>query len=144
MKTFLLTVIILFSFAALINAQQTSIFNKGGEAIAYIDYNSDATIFMWDGSPVAFLVKDISNICVIGFNGSFMGWYENGIIYDEAGYAVGAINGATNMVTQIEPIKSLQHLSSIRPITPIAPIRPIWQNSWSSTSLTEFLYHGNI
>jgi hypothetical protein len=32
--------------------------------------------------------------------------------------------------------------SSIRPITPITPIKPIFSNSWSSESLTEFLYSG--
>jgi hypothetical protein len=46
------------------------------------------------------------------------------------------------MITNIEPIKSIQEISPIRPITPITPIKPIFSNSWSSESLTEFLYSG--
>jgi hypothetical protein len=63
-------------------------------------------------------------------------------IYDGQGNAVGARDGATNMITSIEPIKSIQEISPIRPITPITPIKPIFSNSWSSESLTEFLYSG--
>ena len=86
--------------------------------------------------------NDGSDMCVFGFNGIFLGWYEDGIVRDKNGNAVGARNGATNMITNIEPIKSIQEISPIRPITPITPIKPIFSNSWSSESLTAFLYSG--
>lgn len=132
----------LLSFTLVVNAQQTSLFDSEGEARAYIDYDEDATIFMWDGTPVAFLEKNGSDICVFGFNGSFMGWYEDGIIYDKKGYAVGAREGATNMSLRSERSKSSQRSTPSRPSTPSTPSQPSWKSSWSSTSLTEFLYFG--
>jgi hypothetical protein len=125
-----------------LSAQQISIYDSNGEAKAYIDYNKEATIFMWDGTPVAFIEKDGNDLCVFGFNGSFLGWYEDGIMYDKKGFAVGARKGAVNMITKIEKIKDIQKITPIRPITPITPIQPIWKSSWSNTPLTEFLYYG--
>jgi hypothetical protein len=142
MKSIFLTLVTLLSFTLVVNAQQISLFDSEGEARAYIDYDEDATIFMWDGTPVAFLEKDGSDICVFGFNGSFMGWYEDGIIYDKKGYAVGARKGATNMSLRSERSKSSQRSTPSRPSTPSTPSQPSWKSSWSSTSLTEFLYFG--
>jgi len=132
---------ILLSFTLSVNAQQTSLFDSEGEAIAYIDYEEDATIFMWDGTPVAFLENDGSGNCVFGFNGKFLGWYENGIIYNEEGYLVGAKEGAVNIRTQREPRKSRQLRVPRKPRTPRVQRTPRWNRSWSNTSLTEFLYY---
>lgn len=139
-KLFFLFVLILT--VSTLSAQQISIYDSNGEARAYIDYDEEATIFMWDGTPVAFIEKDGNDLCVFGFNGSFLGWYEDGIMYDKKGFAVGARKGAVNMITKIEKIKGIQKITPIRPITPITPIQPIWKSSWSNTSLTEFLYYG--
>jgi hypothetical protein len=142
MKKVFFTILTMVLFITLANAQEVSLYDSEGEAIAYIDFSEDATIFMWDGTPVAFLGKDGSNVCVFGFNGIFMGWYEDGIIYDKKGYAVGAKKSATNMITKIERIKGIQRITPIRPITPLTPIQPILKSSWASTSLSEFLYFG--
>ena len=136
----ILIILIISSFQ--ITAQEVTLFDSEGNARAYIDYDDETTIYLWNGKPVAFLENDGSDMCVFGFNGNFLGWYEEGIVRDEKGNAVGARNGATNMITNIEPIKSIQEISPIRPITPITPIKPIFSNSWSSESLTEFLYSG--
>lgn len=136
------TILLLVLFVTKTNAQEVSLYDSEGEPIAYIDFSEDATIFMWEGSPVAFLEKDGRDVCVFGFNGSFMGWYEDGIIYDKNGYAVGAKKGAINITTKIERIKGIQRITPIRPITPITPIQPILKINWSSTSLSEFLYFG--
>lgn len=137
-------ILLLFLFISISNiyAQEIALFDSEGIARAYIDYSENATIFLWNGTPVAFLDNDGGDMCVFGFNSNFLGWYEDGIIYDKRGNAVGARKGAVNMITQIEPIKGIQQITPIRPITPITPIKPIWSNSWSSTSLTEFLYFG--
>ena len=141
MKKLLFLVLTVLTVSTL-SAQQISLYDSDGEARAYIDYGKEATIFMWDGTPAAFIKKDGRDLCVFGFNGSFLGWYEEGIIYDKKGYAVGARKGAVNMVTKIERVKGVQRITPIRPITPITPIQPIWKGSWSNTSLTEFLYYG--
>lgn len=135
-------VTILFSGITYSDAQEITLFNNNGKAIAYIAYEEDATIFLWNGTPIAFLESDSGDMCLFGYNGNFLGWYEDGIVYDKKGYAVGAREGAVNMSTQIEPIKGIQEITPIKPITLITPIKPIWKNSWSSTPLIEFLYSG--
>lgn len=142
MKKYFLLILIMIFFVTISMAQQISLLDSDGEARAYIDFGKNATIFLWDGTPVAFLQKNRSNVCLFGFNGSFLGWYENGIIYDKNGYAVGARKGTTNIISKIERIKGLQKNIPIRSLTPITPITPIFKNSWSSINLIEFLYFG--
>lgn len=142
MKKIILITALLFIGVFQLKAQEVTLFDSNGDARAYIDYDEEATIFLWNGKPVAFLENDGSDMCVFGFNGNFLGWYEDGIIRNKNGYAVGARKGAVNMVTSIEPIKNIQEITPVKPITPITPIKPIFSNSWSSESLTEFLYSG--
>ena len=90
MKKIIIGLFVIIGLTTTVNAQQISLYDSEGEARAYIDYDEEATIFMWDGTPVAFVEKDGRDLCVFGFNGSFLGWYEDGVIYDKKGYAVGA------------------------------------------------------
>jgi hypothetical protein len=124
------------------NNQQISLFDSQGDARAYIDFDEDATIFMWDGTPVAFLDKDGDDICVFGFRGGFLGWYENGMIYDKNGYTVGARKEVLSMLTNMERMKGMQKMTPMRPMTSMTPMKPFWKNRWSATTLTEFLYFG--
>jgi hypothetical protein len=142
MKQIILVLIVVLAASFTSLAQQVSLFDREGEARAYIDFDEDATIFLWDGTPVAFIEKDGREMCVFGFNGRFLGWYEDGIVYDKNGYVVGARKGAISMMTRIERIKSIQKITPIRPITPITPIQPILKSSWSNASLAEFLWSG--
>lgn len=142
MKFVILTALAFSVFGSISLAQQVSLFDSNGEARAYIDFEEDATIFLWDGTPVAFLENNGGNVAVFGFNGRFLGWYDEGIIYDKDGFAVGARKGAINMVTKVERIKSVKKMIPMRPLTPMTPIRPFWRDSWSSTSLSEFLFFG--
>lgn len=137
-KIFLTTITFLF-VTIVINAQQTTLFDSKGEPIAYIDYEEEEVIFMWDGTPVAFLEKNDGDNCIFGFNGKFLGWYKSGIIYNEEGYPVGAKEGAVNMRTQREPRKSRQARVPRKPRTPRVPRMPSWSRNWSEVSLTSFL-----
>lgn len=139
-KILFLTLMMLF--VSTLAAQQQSLYDCDGEVRAYIDYNEEATIFMWDGTPVAFVEIDGSDSCVFGFNGRFLGWYEDGVIYDKKGYAVGARYAAVSMTSKVERIKGIQKATPIRPVTSISPIQPILKRTWSNTPLTEFLHSG--
>ncbi len=136
----------LFLFLAVLShcalAQQVSLYDSEGEAVAYIDYEEDATIYLWNGSPVAFIAKDGSDVCIFGFDRSFLGWYENGVVYDKEGYTVGSRKDALNMFYRMEPFKGFAKLAPLRPITPFTPLKPFWKNQWSDATLTEFLYLG--
>lgn len=135
MKKTCTLLLFLFFFSRASFAQQVSLYDSEGEAVAYINFSEDATIFFWDGKPAAFLEKDEDDICIFGFNGTFLGWYESGIIYDKKGYPVGAKKGVLNMNYRIEKIKGIQRIVGIKPITPISPIKPIWRMKWGINSL---------
>jgi len=140
-KIFLITILIFIGFVSA-KAQEVTLFDSEGVAIAYVDYNKDLTIFLWNGTPVAFLKNDEGNMCLFGFNGKFLGWYNDGIIYNKRGDAVGARKGAVNMMTEMEPVKNMQQVAPMKPMTPSVPMQPAWSNSWSNTSLTHFLLLG--
>jgi len=128
-----------------LSAQQVSLFDKEREARAYIDYDKEATIFMWDGTPVAYIEKKGKNLCIFGFDGDFLGWYENGVVYDKEGYFVGAKEGASSMIphTKTERIKGIQKtIPTRRIVTSFTTTKPIFKRQWSNTSLTELLYFG--
>lgn len=142
-KVLVLTLTILT--VSMLSAQQKSLFDKEREARAYIDYDKDATVFMWDGTPVAYIEKKGKNLCIFGFNGDFLGWYEDGVVYDKEGYVVGAKEGASSMMshTKTERMKKMQKLPRMRkPVTSFTTTKPILKRQWSNTSLTELLYFG--
>lgn len=144
MKRLLFFALMTLSASALY-AQQVSLFDKEREARAYIDYDKDATIFMWDGTPVAYIEKRGRNLCIFGFDGDFLGWYGDGVVYDKKGYVVGAKEGASSMIphTKTERIKGMQRTIPIRSIiTSFTTTKPIFKRQLSNTSLTELLYFG--
>ena len=132
----------LISLASLgqFGSKEISLFDKEGEAKAYID--DDLTIYLRDGDPVAYLSNSNDGWYVYGFNGKHLGWYVKGIIYDHDGDAVAAQKDATNIITSIEGIKGIKNIKPIKSIKEIAPIQPIFSRSWSKTPLVLFLKAG--
>lgn len=135
-----LTCLLVTSIQAL--AQQTTLFNRSGDAIAYIDEQKDQTIFLWDGTPVAFLIKERNDFLIVGFNRQVLGWYVNGVVYDSKGAIIGGRKDALSIYTRIEGMKSLQKMVPIKPIAPLTPVQPILKRSWSSQELGELLSSG--
>ncbi len=129
-------------FAGIANAQQVSLFDQSGEAVAYIDYDEDSAIFLWDGSPVAFLEKDGEDWCVFGFNKLFLGWFENGFLYDKKGHIAAATEKTINRITKAGRIKGIQKITPFKPITRITPVKPIFRNSWGANSGSSYLVTG--
>jgi hypothetical protein len=136
----LLTCLISFASLAQYGSKEISLFDKEGEAKAYIA--DDLTVYLWDGDPVAYLSNSNDKRHVYGFNGNHLGWYVKGIIYDNDGDAVAAQKDATNMITSIEGIKGIKSIKPIKSIKEIAPIQPILSRSWSRTPLVLFLRAG--
>lgn len=120
---------------------EISLFDKDKKAIAYIDYSNDATIYMWDGTPVAYVEEREQ---IYHFDGQFLGWYIDGILYDKNGNAVaaekGVLKGAISMlIPQVEPVKSFKTNTPAKETKAQAPTRPHLENSWSETTLADFL-----
>lgn len=63
-----------------------ALFDTKGQPVAYLAEDGERTICLWDGSPVAY-VDDWLNC--YGWNGTCLGWIEDGVLYDPTGQAVG-------------------------------------------------------
>ena len=129
---------------ATVSSKETTLFDKDGDPVAYIVDDSDMTIYMWDGTPVAYLATGRigSAFNIYGFNGKHLGWFEDGIVRDSQGYAVGFVKGATNVYTKFEPIKSIKKIKPLKSIKQIPPIKPINRSQFSNTGLSLFLRGG--
>ena len=139
MKQILPIILALFLTAPTIcHARDIALYNYQGEAVAYIDTESDLTIYLWGGEPVAYL----DGHSIYGFNGMHLGWFEDGIVWDHNGNVVGFVEGAVNVTTQIQPIKGVQNISPIRSIEEIEPIEPVHTNRWARISFAIFLSMG--
>lgn len=120
-------------------AQEISLFNSQGKAVAYVNTDDDdLTIYLWGGKPVAY----ISNDNIYGFNGKHLGWWVKGIIRDHDGDAVGATKGATSMYTEYEPYKGYKEYKPYKSYKEYAPYKPYWSTSWSGGSFKMFLLQG--
>jgi hypothetical protein len=89
-KTILLLTIFFIGVSMTSKAEEITLFNSEGEAIAYIDADDDdLTIYLWNGTPVAYLDPSGDAYNIYGFNGKHLGWFEDGIVRDHEGYGVG-------------------------------------------------------
>lgn len=121
-----------------LHAKEISFYDDSGEAVAYIDTNEEMNIYSWHGDPVAYLERD----SIFGFNGKHLGWFENGIIRDHSGYAVGFVEGSINKLTKLERLKSLQKLTPLKSLQQLEPIKPFYHNQWARLPLEIFLASG--
>ena len=124
--------------------QEISLFNSDGDAVAYIDTNDeDNTIYLWNGTPVAYLSSDSNYYNIYGFNGNHLGWFEDGIVRNEDGDAVGFQEGAVSGVyTNYEPYKSYKQYKPYKSYKSYAPYKPYFSNSFSNESFILFLKRG--
>lgn len=141
MKVFLQSAIFLVATAFLCRggyAAEITIFDHQGEAVAYVDTDEEATIFLWSGRPVAY----ISGTSIYGYNGNHLGWINQGILYDHEGYGVGFFKNATTTLTQLESLKGLKQLEPLRSLKELEPLRPLFSSYWTNTPLSIFLMSG--
>lgn len=136
---------------------ELSLYNQEKKSIAYIDYDDEATIYLWEGMPVAYLMlnDELNNEEkftdevreVYGFNGKCLGWYYDGVLYDSDGYAIGAkegiIRGSICMTAMFaDRPKGVKQVKHVKHAPYIAPARRVLLDRWSETSLIDFLKKG--
>jgi hypothetical protein len=123
------------------SSDEVSLFDFKGRPTAYVA--EDQTIYLWEGKPVAYLDgqdKDIPSI--YGFNGKHLGWFRDGIMYDNEGYPVGGIKEAFTSPTQLEPLKGLKELKPLKSLKELKPLKPLFSKQWSEVPLKYFLKAG--
>jgi len=80
-------ILLLISFSS-ITAQHIDLYDSNGDAKLYIDEENSNTIFTWSGKPLAYLEYQDNRFQVFGFNGTHLGYYVSGRIYDQDGYVL--------------------------------------------------------
>ncbi len=61
------------------------LYDRRGIPTAYLSPADENTVYLWTGEPVAYLYEDH----LYGFNGRHLGWFQDGIIWDYEGVAIG-------------------------------------------------------
>ncbi len=133
----------LVSAGAAFAGEEISLFDSQGRAAAYIAIDDDLTFYLWSGRPVAYLVPERgSDFHVYGFNGRFLGWFSEGILYDRRGYAVCATRDALLSPPQLEPLKGLKQLKPLKGLRELPPLRPLFSRRWGETPCALHLQQG--
>ncbi|MBN2123050.1 MAG: hypothetical protein JW821_02045 [Deltaproteobacteria bacterium] len=119
----------------------TTLFDKSGEAIAYIASDYRGTIYLWEGEPVAYLHEETH---VYGFNGRHLGWFVDGILYDHAGQRVGFLFSTCPVPSGEEPRKGKKYPAYEARPKWTAPPLPKLTYALADQGLAEFLAQGQV
>jgi hypothetical protein len=126
---------------ALGSEDELSLYNPFGEATAYIA--EDLTIYLWSGTPVAYLSEDKKGgFHIYGFNGKHLGWFANGAVWNHKGNAVGAVAEIYKRPLATRPFKGFKKFKPYKAIKENAPFRPEFTDEWSKMSFKYFLMMG--
>ncbi|MGQ1947966.1 4-fold beta flower protein [Geofilum sp. OHC36d9] len=115
-----------------------TLFDKDGNPVAYIEIQDENTIYLWDGTPVAYL--DSENI--YGFNGKHLGWFNDSIIRNHEGEKSGFTKSSVPVNAKFEPFKSFKQFKPFKSFKEFAPFKPFDSSSISSLPLKDFLKQG--
>jgi len=118
-----------------------SLFDKKGFAVAYIADDYHNTIYLWDGSPVAYLYEDVH---IYGINGRHLGWFMNDILYNNNGERIGFTSNTCPVAIAKEAVKSKR--KSIHELRPrwSAPPTPMGKFQFADQGLKDFLLEGQV
>lgn len=118
---------------------EISLFNKDGDAVAYISDDYQNTIYLWEGHPVAYLYDDQQ---IFGINGHHLGWMIDEIIFTNKGERIGFTYKTSPVPTAKETIKPKKY--------PRGEDQPRWKAfplpkltfGFSDNDFSEFLKEG--
>jgi 4-fold beta-flower domain-containing protein len=120
------------------NGDDMDFYDSRARAVAYIAGDSDLTIYLWTGEPVAYLDED----SVYGFNGKHLGWLKSGAIYDHDGNLVAAFANRFKGTVATPPAKSFKQFRPFKSFKEFKPFKPFFGLSWSDTPARIFLLDG--
>jgi len=124
------------------NEKEVALYDHTMTAVAYIDCtDADSTIYLWDGRPVAYLTDKED---VFQYNGHFLGWYKDGLLFGRDGQVVGAelsvVFGEVNtLVTHAPTARSPKQAKPAPHIRNAKPAPPLFEGKWSQVGLTDWL-----
>ena len=120
---------------------ERTIFNKNGEAVAYIASDYQETIYLWEGYAVAYLNNEEH---VYGINGRHLGWFTNEILFNNNGQRIGFTSGSCPVSIAKEPTRIEKHLPDEIRSRWSAPPFPRLSFNFADQDLEDFLKEGQI
>lgn len=118
---------------------EETLYNVDGIPQAYIAHNDDNTIYLWNGTPVAYLSD---NSTIYGFNGKHLGWYEDGIVRNLNGEKNGFNKQSLPVYAKYEPYKSYKKYKPYKSYKQYSKYKPYYKMSKSNISLESFFNEG--
>ncbi len=118
---------------------EITLFDSRGRAVAYITLDDEATIYLWEGEPVAYLKRTSDDLHIYNFDGRHLGWLVRGVVMDHDGNGVGFVQGALSTATEFEPFKGFKQFKPFKGFEEFPPFRPLPSGYWSRVPLAMFL-----
>jgi hypothetical protein len=81
---------------------ERTLYDKRGEAVAYIAEDFHSTVYLWEGIPVAYLHDEEH---VYGFNGRHLGWFRGDVLFNHRGERVGFLYSTCPVSVVKPPVK---------------------------------------
>ena len=134
-KTFLIVTLLLLGISA--HANEVALYNSDGDAVAYIDFEDEKTIYLWTGEPVAYLEDED----VYGFNGKHLGWFTEGVLIGHKGDAP-CVTKDRHPSPNYESYKSYKSYKPYKSYTEYAPYKPYTSNKFSNIECKVYLGAG--
>ena len=118
-----------------------TLFDKNGDPVAYISDDYNETIYLWDGSPVAYVYEEEH---VYGINGRHLGWWIHEILYNGGGDRIAFASNTCPVAIAKEPPKTKKKpTDEIRPRWKAPPL-PKLRFNFASQDLLDFLKEGEV
>lgn len=120
---------------------ETSLYNEKGDPVAYISDDYNKTIYLTDGSPVAYLYNRDH---VYGFNGRHLGYWIEEILYNHYGERIGFASSTCPVPIGRKPAKTKeQSTDEVRPRWTAPPL-PKLTFSLAGSDLKDLLLKGQV
>ncbi|WP_314988537.1 4-fold beta flower protein [uncultured Campylobacter sp.] len=131
--------VLLFCVITCIYAEEVDFLDNSGEWAVYVDTDEELTIYSWGGKPLAYLDD---NFDIYGFNGRYLGWFENGIMYDTDGYPFACVEEAYSGFAPFKPFKAFKEFQPFKSFKKIAKMRPYTKSNFGNISAELYLNLG--
>ena len=112
-----------------------------GTPVAFIANDGERTICLWDGHAVAY-IDELLNC--YGWNGQYLGWIEDGCLFDPKGQSVGYLKYRPSLVPSLASLRSVLPPGQPKRTKGPAPSRPEKRRLASRQSLVAFLEAGAV
>lgn len=117
---------------------EISLLDSHGRAVAYIAADGEASIYLWNGEAVAYLVQEK----VYGWNGQHLGWFDSGVLRDLTGAQVGFVREKCPVTPKTETTKKTKKTKRTKSTRKTAKTRATDKSAKSNLPLEIFLQGG--